>query len=423
MHDRTFHPSCKKGKRSSVQKGSMKGLIGTELLRKLPTGPVDVRDAKLKGFVLRVRPSGTHSYFANYDRGRWHLLGTTDKLDPAEARAEARKVLGGVWKGEDPQAERRAKRAAITFKTFVAEHYEPWATAQRKTGVEQTARLRAVFGETLDALPLGEITAFHIERWRSARLKDGISPSTVNRDLNVLRAALRLAKQWKLIPTHPLADVKLSKVDRAGTVRYLLPAEETRLRAALTARDDARRADRERANIWRRDRGYAEWPAYGAYVDHLTPVVLLALNTGMRRGELLSARWRDVDLTRAVLTVRGTHSKTGQTRHIPLNSEAVQVLATWKNAVPSGDHVFTGHDGAPMADIKTAWGRLVRAAKLENFRFHDLRHTFASKLVQAGVDLNTVRELLGHSDIKMTLRYAHLAPEHKAAAVQKLVTR
>ena len=329
-------------------------------------------------------------------------------------------MLGGVWKGEDPQAAKRAKRAQITFKAFVTDHYEPWATAQRKTGAEQTARLRSVFGDTLDALMLGLITPFHVERWRSARLKAGISPSTVNRDLTVLRAALRLAKQWNLLSVHPLADLKLSKLDRAATVRYLTPAEEKRLRAALVARDDTRRANRDRANEWRRERGYAEWPVYGAYTDHLSPVVLLALNTGMRRGELLAVRWRDVDLTRAVLTVHGTQSKTGQTRHIPLNSEAATVLATWK-AGSTTELVFTGHDGEPMEDIKTAWGRLVRAAKLENFRFHDCRHHFASRLVQAGVDLNTVRELLGHSDLKMTLRYAHLAPEHKAAAVAKLV--
>jgi integrase len=398
----------------------MKRLIGTELLRKLPTGPVDVRDTKLSGFVLRVRPSGTHSYFANYARGKWHLLGATDKLDPAEARAEAQKVLGGVWKGEDPQEAKRAKRAQITFDVFVEKHYEPWGTAQRKTGKEQTARLKAVFGPTLNALALHEISAFHVERWRSARLKAGISASTVNRDLNVLRAALRLAKQWKLLQTHPLADVRPSKVDRAGAVRYLSPAEEKRLRAALAARDDKRRAERERANVWRRERQYAEWRAYGPYTDHLTPIVLLALNTGMRRGELFAMRWADVDLTRAIVTVRGGDAKSGQTRHIPLNTEAVAVLSAWKTGA-AADLVFAGRDGEAMDDIKTAWLKLAKAAKLENFRFHDLRHTFASKLVQAGVDLNTVRELLGHTDIKMTLRYAHLAPEHKAAAVAKLV--
>jgi integrase len=169
--------------------------------------------------------------------------------------------------------------------------------------------------------------------------------------------------------------------------------------------------------------GYAEWPLFAAYTDHLTPIVLLALNTGLRRGELFNLRWRDVDVLRALLTVEGASAKSGQSRHIPLNSEALDVLRRWagSSTVPAERFVFPGAEGERFEDIKGAWLPLVKAAKVPAFTFHDLRHTFASKLVMAGVDLNTVRELLGHSDIKMTLRYAHLAPEHKAAAVAKLV--
>lgn len=425
MHDRAGTPVWSTLPDHEQKGPTMRALIGTELLKKLPRGPVDIRDTKLSGFVLRVRPSGQHSYFANYARGRWQLLGPTDKLTAPEAREEARQVLGGVWKGEDPQAAKVAARKQITFETFVTDHYEPWATAQRKTGAEQTARLRSIFGPDFNSLRLGELSAFHVERWRSARLKAGISASTVNRDLTVLRAALRLAKDWKLLATHPLADVKPSKLDRVAVVRYLTREEETRLRTALAARDDRRRAERERANTWRHERDYGAFPLHGVYTDHLTPIVLLALNTGLRRGELLALRWQDVDLTRATLTVHGTSSKSGQTRHVPLNTDAVSVLKAWKGSVtPQPDaQMFGNRDGSAIADIKTAWLALVQAAKVLQFRFHDLRHTFASKLVMAGVDLNTVRELLGHADLKMTVRYAHLAPEHKAAAVAKLVAR
>ena len=198
--------------------------------------------------------------------------------------------------------------------------------------------------------------------------------------------------------------------------------EDARLRAALLARDDARRAARESANKWRRERGYQEWPAYGAYTDHLTPLVLLGVNTGLRRGELLQLCWRDVDLQRRMLTVRGEGAKTGQTRHVPLNSEAAQLLQAWKPAAlePIGASSAV-RMSTPLVAIKKAWAAVLKAAKVTGFRFHDLRHTFASKLVMAGVDLNTVRELLGHKSIAMTLRYAHLAPEHKAAAVETLV--
>jgi integrase len=242
----------------------------------------------------------------------------------------------------------------------------------------------------------------------------------------VLRGALSRAVEWKLIPVHPLAGVKASKTDRRPLVRYLSADEEARLLAALETRDTKRRAERERANAWRRARGYALWPAFGTYSDYLSPLVRLALHTGLRRGELFGLTWADVDLTGARLTVRGESAKSGQTRYVPLNVTAAAVLATWREIVKPATPaalVFSGADGAPLVDIKKAWGALMTAAKIERFRFHDCRHDFASKLVMAGTDLNTVRELLGHADLKMVLRYAHLAPEHTAAAVAKLVSR
>jgi integrase len=195
------------------------------------------------------------------------------------------------------------------------------------------------------------------------------------------------------------------------------------LRAALQARDGSRRDGRARFNAWRLERKYRTLPDYGTYPDHIEPITLTALNTGLRRGELFGLQWGVVDLTAQRLTVRGASAKTGVTRHVPLNREVVEVLRAWRTCTPDAEdaYVFPGPQGERMTTLKTAWLKVAKAAKLKDFTFHDLRHTFASKLVMAGVDLNTVRELLGHSDIKMTLRYAHLAPEHKAAAVAKLV--
>jgi integrase len=245
----------------------------------------------------------------------------------------------------------------------------------------------------------------------------------VNRDLAALRAMLSRAVEWGHLQAHPLRSVRALREDKAGRLRYLLPAEETRLRAALKTRDHDRRAERERANEWRRDRGYDPWPVFGEFTDTLTPIVLMALNTGMRFGELTALRWADIDFPLALATVLGSSAKSGKTRHIPLNADVMDTLRAWEPGVPDGSRwVFPGRDGeGRLVDIKTGWMALLRKAEITQFRFHDLRHTFASKLVMASVDLNTVRELLGHADIKMTLRYAHLAPEHKAAAVAKLV--
>ena len=145
----------------------------------------------------------------------------------------------------------------------------------------------------------------------------------------------------------------------------------------------------------------------------------------MRRGEIFSLRRRDIDLNQKLLTVRGGGSKTGQTRVIPLNQEALQVLSDWvaEREVDKEDYVFPSPvTGKRFTSIKTAWTTLMEFAKIENFRFHDIRHTFASNLVMKGADLYSVKELLGHANIETTQRYAHLAPEHKSRIVELLTT-
>ncbi|KGQ20755.1 Integrase [Lysobacter dokdonensis DS-58] len=223
------------------------------------------------------------------------------------------------------------------------------------------------------------------------------------------------AVKWGMLDRSPLSDLHLRPVESRRVVRFLNQAEERKLRKTLADRDAAMVAARESGNGWRVARGKSVLPDIGAggFGDHLTPVVVLAMNTGLRRGELLSLCWSDIDLEARVLTVRAETAKSGRQRHIPLNAEATKVLRAWSKR-SNGPDVFG------VADVKTAWTALIESAGLENFRFHDLRHHFASKLVMAGVDLNTVRELLGHSDIKMTLRYSHLAPDHLAAAVAKI---
>lgn len=400
----------------------MREKLTTEFVRKLPKANVDIYDTKYPGLVLRCRTSGTHTYRVSYGRGQWVTLGRADTLTVDEARVKARDELSKIDKGHDPKAARIAAKADVTFGDYLEEHYAPWMVAHRPR-TTQIGRLKSrAFGEFQD-VKLSEFTAFQIERWRSARLKDGTMAGTCNKDLGALKSALSRAVKWQLLKRNPLTEVKLLRVDTRSIVRYLTKDEEQRLRAALQARDARRQAKREAANAWRRERGYQEWPAENP--NHLTAIVLLALNTGLRQGEIFNLRWTDVDLVGARLTVRGDGAKSGQTRHVPLNSEALKVLTYRQRHVPTDGYVFPGRtdsDDGRLDNVKKGWAALMKAAKISDFRFHDLRHTFASKLVMAGVDLNTVRELLGHSDLKMTLRYAHLAPEHKAAAVAKLVS-
>ena len=365
-------------------------------------------------------PSSQMSYVCEYGRGKRSTLGKVGVITPDQARDKAKELLGDVVRGIDPAAAKKSAKAH-NFGAYIANEYGPWVETHRKDGKATLARLKACFGE-FDNKKLTDITSWIVEKWRSKRLKDGIQPATVNRDLVALKAALSKAVEWKLIEEHPLKDVKPSKVDHGGVVRFLDEPEESRLRNALDEREERIRQERDSANQWRQQRGYELLPDLRtvAFVDYLKPLVILAMNTGLRRGELLNLDWASVDLARANLTVKASSAKTGKTRHVPLNDEARDLLAGWQDQSTNTGLVFPGKDGNVMDNIKSSWGNLLKSAEVHRFRFHDLRHHFASRLVMAGVDLNTVRELLGHSDIKMTLRYAHLAPEHKAAAVALL---
>lgn len=420
-----------KGASAKIVEGLLEGAERLLAAHGRPASLV-VRDTELRGFVVKLRASGRHTYGVAYGRGRFLTLGGADRLTAGGARKAARDALAQTALTGAPA--RATAKASGTLGAFLTAHYEPWARTHLKSADETIARIRVQFAGLLQT-SLADVTPFAVDRVRTARVRAGTTRATVNRDTGALKAALNKAVTWGVLKVSPLAGVKPYRVDSKAVVRYLSDDEEARLRAALAARDDARRGDRESANAWRRARGYEELPALGEYTDHLTPIVLLALNTGLRRGELFRLNWRDVSIPGALVTVRGEGAKSGETRHVPLNTEAIAVLRTWAAsramATATAPAVTTG--GAvlvypaaeapdrPLEDIKKGWGPMLRSAKIRDFRFHDLRHHFASRLVQAGVDLNTVRELLGHADIKMVLRYAHLAPETKAAAVAKLV--
>ncbi|MCX6539159.1 MAG: site-specific integrase [Acidobacteria bacterium] len=404
----------------------MRTKITQALLDSLKPGSYDLADSEQRGLVLRVRPSGHHSWLVRLGRGRWFTIGRADVIPPLKARKLARERLGEDSGGDDPIAakKRQAQEAKrrIALGKFITDSYAPWVRANRTSGDDTIKMLEGRFKDFLNTL-LADLTPFAIEKWRNAYLKRGRSPATANRVLAALKACLAKAVEWRHLDRHPLAGLKLARVDAIGRLRYLSPDEETRLRAALAARDEERRQARVSANVWRAQRGYELWPELGMYTDVLTPLVIMLLHTGLRFGEACGLTWRDVDLTGALLTVRGETSKSSKTRYVPLNKTVADVLKAWQPD-PADGYVFPGEDGGRLVDIKTAWKNLLTSVigtPIAGFRVHDLRHTFASKLVQAGVDLNTVRELLGHADIKMTLRYAHLAPEHRAAAVAKLV--
>jgi integrase len=349
----------------------MKALISEALLKKLTATDVEVHDSKLVGFVIRCRPSGSHAYRYRLGRGQWVTLGRVGQMSPDEARAAAESLRGSVSKkalatvaeegsvtlGDaiksaraQVQAARRHKKTG-TWKGYLDEAYGPHIVATLKRGAEDLARLRVHFAEFND-LRLKDITPFAIERWRSGRLKAGVKPATINRDLAALRGALSRAVQWELLAGHPMRKLEPLSVDRGGVVRFLSADEEAALREALEARDTKRREARATANAWRRERGYPEREPFGTYTDHLTPLVLLALNSGARRGELLALRWADVNLPASRLTIRGLTDDPAvgrlaasalDRRQRTDNDERLAVWIRRGADVPSGVGLRTGH--------------------------------------------------------------------------------
>lgn len=382
--------------------------------------PYEIRDILTRGLILRIQPSGHKAWIVSWAHGKRRTLGSVDHITLEQARAHATQAMAEAVQQGLPSLAKDSIETP-TLGDFLTDHYEPWALVELRRGKHYPQRIRAHFAAMLK-MPLSEIDVPLIDRWWLERLsgtsrrKKPVTKVTAYRDLATLRAALSMAVEWKLLEQNPLLGMRRRSVESRKIVRFLSPDEETRLRVALTARDQRMIQGRANANAVRRARQIPTLPdlPLDGYGDHLTPVVLLAMNTGMRRGELLSLQWSDINLEAKVITIQAQNAKNGRQRHIPLNTEALSVLTRWAKQCDGQGRVFEPNDP------KKGWLALLQEAKIANFRFHDLRHDFASKLVRKGVDLNTVRELLGHSDITMTLRYAHLAPDGLAAAVAKL---
>jgi integrase len=241
--------------------------------------------------------------------------------------------------------------------------------------------LRDFFGD----IYLYEIKDIHIENYKKQRIQQEINPSTINRELAVLRAIFNKAKQWEIIFNTP--KIRLFKIDNSR-LRYLTDKEYSDL-----------------LNI---------------SCEPLRSIIVIGVNTGMRRGEILNLKWQDIDFKQNLIVLWDTKNK--EKRYVPMNKIVRDTLIN-TNRSRNSDYVFPGKDGINHISehyISHLFEKIIKKVGIKDFRFHDLRHTFASWLVMAGIDLKTVQELLGHKTFTMTLRYAHLSPEHQKMAVEIL---
>ena len=388
-----------------------------------------ITDSVVPGLRLYVGATGKLIWYFNYRpegsrKKQSHKLGEAgDVITVSQARDMANDFKGRLTRGEEPQ--KKKVRVGMSLGEYIKDYYTPWVINSRRGGQNTIDMINSSFADLL-TVPINELTVNHIEKWRQKRLAEGLKASSCNRIAFALKAALNWGVKREHFDMNPLQRLeKLQEHDSDIKVRYLSTEERTRLFEALDAREGRMKKERASHNQWLKERKKPLMPSLSSgFVDYLKPMVILSLNTGIRRGNLLSLVWGDIDLTGRIVLLRGAVSKTGKTLRLRINKTAVDTLTTWRKqaADKSSDALVfpSPKTGKRMDNFSNSWDKLLKDAQVDNFRWHDMRHDFASQLVMRGVDLNTVRELLGHSDMKMTLRYAHLAPESALRAVELL---
>ncbi len=299
----------------------------------------------------------------------------------AESRQEAEYALMfEVQKSFDRKFKIERRRREIGFTAFAQIYLEDYAMITKRSWKTDGYRLKNL-KEFFKDIELREITPLMIQKFRAWRLKAGVSKVTTNREIQLLKKIFNVAIDESYLNENPATKIKLySELD---TVRDRVLSEE-------------------------------EEPAlFKELAEHVRPLVFVALNTGMRRGELLNLKWQNVDFEKRQIKVEKTKSK--KVRFIPINSVLFDKLSSLKLKSGKEQRVF------PFTFIQTAWENARRRAGLEDLNFHDLRRTFGTRLLEAGVDIVTISKLYGHSTVLVTQRYLHPKDKLSREAVELLV--
>jgi len=324
--------------------------------------------------------------------------------------------------------------------------YQEKLNQNPKTVDKKVKVIKRYFKDYLE-LPLNGINAALVLQWLKLKERKlttkqisagehrwSLKPSTLKEAVCTLRSCINLAKTKQVISEHDLYTLPAFKMDNE-IIRYLSEEEELKLYSALNHRNFLRLEERERTIEHRRLRGRI--PPYSlsgcAFADHVTPFIVLFKETGIRPGTLMNSKWSDVDLNARYFRIRKSIDKKSLSNHIPLNDLAYKTLVEWKKhhihneckkfIVKASDCWLFPSSQNPenqLTTIKTAWKSLIKNAGIECFRFYDLRHDFASKVMMQTGNIYLVSHLLNHRQIETTKRYAHLMDESKVEAVKTL---
>lgn len=373
-----------------------------------PTAPFNGKrkiehcDTQIPGLFLEVRdtsPVGTYylRYRNSSNKTAYSKLGTALEITLKEARQKGQLLKASIAGGFDPQAASQQSQAAPTWDRFFNDSYLPHAKQKKRTWKNDADMHRLRLNDRFGAIPIDAITQQAVQQFHNDLSEEGMAPATADHHLKLLRHALNLAVDWELINKNPAAKVKQFNADNQME-RYLSETELSALISVLSTHENR----------------------------PVSCAILWLLSTGARVGEALSAKWIDVDREGLIWVIHAANSKSKKRRSVALNEAALRVLDELQ-ALPQYDPegpLFIGRRG-PLSTINKVWYGIREEAGLGDFRLHDLRHSYASMLVNAGHSLYEVQQSLGHSDPKVTMRYAHLSKDslHQAAnsASQKIM--
>ena len=373
--------------------------LSTEFLATLPgrvpvSGAVSYFDTEIKGFLLEHRASGGATFYFRYrdaaGKVRMNNIGRVDEIALADARAKAHQMKQMVTEGGDPKLESHRFKDVPTLAAFVAERYLPYAKTRKRSWECDDSFLRNHVLPAFGSYRMNRVTRSDVVAFHHSLLDKGYAAGTCNRVLILLKFVYNCAIRWDVLP--PTGNPCVGVDEFENTVsreRYLTTEEVQRLFDELDTNRNVQ----------------------------VGQVIRLLLYTGARKREILDAKWEEIDFSRQLLTVPPGRSKSKKPRHIPLSDAAIELL----QSLPRQDDIpwvfFNPKTKKPPVSIFYAWDSIRKKVGLGEVRLHDLRHSYASFLVNAGRSLYEVQKLLGHHDPKVTMRYAHLSPQAMLEAV------